>query len=70
MVVIQNQHGNTPLKWDHTRTVLEIGDFDKFTITVDGSGRLTDRNRKFLQLIKCYKRAISPPEPVSTPAPA
>ena len=35
---------------------------------MDGSGRLTDRNRRFLRPIKCYKRTISPPEPAPTPA--
>ena len=48
-VSIENQHSNTPIKWDHTVMIVEVGDFDKYSIKVDGSGRLTNRNRRFLQ---------------------
>ena len=63
VVSIQNQQRNSPLKWDHTGTVVEIGNFDKYTVKVDGSRRLADRSRRFLRPIRCYKRTISPPEP-------
>ena len=67
LVSIQNQHGNSPLRWDNTGTVVEVGDFDKYTVKVDGSGRLTTRNRRFLRPIRCYKEAISRPAPVAPP---
>ena len=44
-VSIQNQSGNRPAKWDRSGTVVEIRDFDKYIVKVDGSGRLTLRNR-------------------------
>lgn len=48
-VRIQNQTGPHPLKWDKTGTVIEVKQFDQYGIRVDGSGRVTLRNRKFLR---------------------
>ena len=48
-VFIQNQHGTHPNKWNRTGLVVEIGNFDQNRIRVDGSGRLTLRNRRFLR---------------------
>ena len=62
-ISIQNQHGNTPLKWDQTGTISEVGDIDKYTIKIDGSGRLTNRNRRFLQPVRPNKEAVSRPAP-------
>jgi hypothetical protein len=62
-ISIQNQHGNTPLKWDQTGTISEVGDIDKYTIKIDGSGRLTNRNRRFLQPVRPNKEAIRMPAP-------
>ena len=66
-VSVQNQHGNKPLRWDTTGIVVETGDFDKYTVKLDGSGRLTTRNRQFLKPIPCYKEAISRPAPAAPP---
>ena len=38
-------------KWDITGVVAEIGDHDQYVIRVDGSGRMTLRNRRFLRKI-------------------
>ena len=62
-VSVQNQHGNHPLRWDATGTVVEVGEFGKYTVKVDGSGRLTVRNRRFLRPIRTYREAISQPAP-------
>ena len=69
-VIIQNQMGNHPSRWDITGVVVEVKDFDQYVLKVDGSGRLTLRNRKFLrkitpfQLTKHFKSDISiPPRP-------
>ena len=62
-VSVQNQHGNQPLRWDATGTVVEVGEFGKYTVKVDGSGRLTVRNRQFLRPIRTYREAISQPAP-------
>ena len=50
-VRIQNQIGPHPTKWDKTGTVIDVRQFDQYVIRVDGSGRVTLRNRKFLR--KC-----------------
>ena len=48
-VRIQNQVGPNPTKWDKTGMVIEVRQFDQYVIRVDGSGRVTLRNRKFLR---------------------
>ena len=48
-VRIQNQIGQHPSIWDKTGVVVEVKQFDQYRIRVDGSGRLTLRNRKFLR---------------------
>jgi hypothetical protein len=48
-VRIQNQTGPYPTKWDKTGTVIEVRQFDQYMVRVDGSGRITLRNRKFLR---------------------
>ena len=46
---IQNQTGLHPTKWDHTGVVIEVRQFHQYIIRMDGSGRHTLRNRKFLR---------------------
>ena len=48
-VAIQNQFGKNPTKWERTGTIVEERDFDKYVTKVDGSGRLTLRNRRYLK---------------------
>lgn len=48
-VRIQNQTGPYPTKWDKTGVVIEVRQFDQYVVRVDGSGRMTTRNRKFLK---------------------
>ena len=48
-VRIQNQTGNHPTKWDKTGTIVQIGDNDQYIVMVDGSRRLTLRNRRYLR---------------------
>ena len=48
-VRIQNQTGNNPTRWDKTGIVVEVRQFDQYALKVDGSGRVTLRNRKFLR---------------------
>jgi hypothetical protein len=48
-VFLQNQHGNNPNKWDRSGTVMESLGNDQYWVKVDGSGRLTRRNRRFLR---------------------
>ena len=49
-VRIQNQTGPHPTKWDKTGIIIEVRQFDQYVVRVDGSGRVTLRNRKFLRL--------------------
>ena len=53
-VLVQNQVGNHPSKWDITGIVVEVKEHDQYIVKVDGSGRMTLRNRKFLKKITPY----------------
>ena len=55
-VAVQNQAGRFPKKWDKTGTVVENQEYDKVLVKLDGSGRLTTRNRRFV------KKIVSPPD--------
>ena len=48
-VMIQNQVGRHPNKWDKSGVVVETKDNDQYVVKVTGSGRLTLRNRRFLR---------------------
>ena len=61
-VRIQNQIWHHPKKWDKTGTVIEVRQFNQYVVRVDGSGRVTLRNRKFF-----YKYApVVPRQPHHT----
>ena len=53
-VLIQNQSGagKGAKRWDKTGTVVEDKGFDKYSVKVDGSNRVTDRNRRYLRYFK------------------
>ena len=63
-VCLQNQTGPHPKKWDKTGRVIEVRQFDQYVIKVDGSGRVTLRNRKFLRK---YVPVCIPPVPIYDP---
>ena len=48
-VRVQNQDGQFPLKWDKTGIVIEVQQNDQYFIKIDGSGRISKRNRTFLR---------------------
>lgn len=48
-VFLQNQLGRHPRKWDRSGVVVESLGHDQYRVKVDGSGRLTLRNRRFLR---------------------
>ena len=77
-VRIQNQVGLNPTKWDKTGIVIEVRQFDRYVVRVDGSGRVTLRNRKFLRkylpvvnraplVMAPGPMAVSVPPPVAHP---
>ena len=39
----------SPKKWDKTDILIEIHQFHKYGVRIDGSGRVTTMNRKFLR---------------------
>ena len=53
-VLVQNQVGNHPSRWDITGVIVEVREHDQYVVKVDGSGRMTLRNRKFLKKITPY----------------
>ena len=55
VVSIQDQKGNNSKRWNCTGTIVEVKEFDQYVIQVDGSGRLTIRNRKFLRPLITFK---------------
>ena len=63
-VQIQNQSGNKPKKWLNTGVIVEVLPYRQYTVRVDGSRRITLRNRKFLKPINSVcskqKRWIDP----------
>lgn len=69
-VRIQNQTGPHPTKWDKTGVVVEVRQFDQYVVRVDGSGRVTLRNRKFLRkYLPIIPRAPLTMAPGPTPPP-
>ena len=64
VVRIQNQIGPHPTKGDKTGLIIEVRQFDQYVVRVDGSGRVTLRNRKFLRK---YIPADPRPSPFGMP---
>ena len=64
-VYIQNQRSQGKLgrQWDRTGTIIEHCGNDKYKVRVDGSGRVTDRNRQFLRSFKSVKKPTFFPGP-------
>ncbi|KAF0047698.1 hypothetical protein F2P81_001331 [Scophthalmus maximus] len=49
LVRVQNQTRPPPNKWDRTGSVVEVCQHDQYMIKIDGSGRVTPRNWRFLR---------------------
>ena len=54
VVMVQNQCGPHPLKWDKSGMVVEVLPHNQYKIRMDGTGRVSLRNRKFLKPITPY----------------
>ena len=69
-VFIQNQQGTSPNKWDRSGIVVESSGHDQYQVKVDGSGRLTSRNRRFLRAYTPANPSIEllPTVPASPPS--
>ena len=67
-VFVQNQRGPNPNKWDRSGLVVESAGNDQYRVKIDGSGRLTLRNCRFLRAYtpietSSKQRSESPPVP-------
>ena len=58
-VFIQNQIGNYPKRWDRRGVIVSDEGYDQYLVRVDGSRRVTRRNRKFLKPFVPYKPSDS-----------
>ena len=65
-VLIQNQRGRYPTKWDRSGTIVETKPNDQYTVKVAGSGRLTLRNRRFLRRYESHDLHEHPSNSPST----
>ncbi|KAK3711280.1 hypothetical protein QZH41_004332 [Actinostola sp. cb2023] len=59
-VFLQNQQGPNPTKWDRSGVIMESPGHDQYRVKVDGSGRLTLRNRRFLRAYTQATPSITP----------
>ena len=68
-VFIQNQQGTHPTKWDRSGIVVETLGQDQHCVKVDGTGRLTRRNRRFLRAFRPVTLTIAPRQTVANSLP-
>ena len=59
-VFIQNQKGTHPNKWDRSGVVLESLGHDQYSVKVDGTGRITKLNRRFLRYYTLPGSPVTP----------
>jgi len=64
LVRVQNQTGPHPKKWDKTGSIVEVRQHDQYVIKIDGSGRVTLRNRKFLRKFSPVRNDQLPPRSI------
>ena len=55
-----SQHGNDPLRWDRSGVVVEAGSHDLYNVRLDGSGRLSKRNRTHLRPVQAHDDDAAP----------
>ena len=68
-VLIQNQNGNQPTRWEKTGHIVETLPHRQYTIKVDGSNRITLRNRRFICKILPVAPAVQTSSPTSLQGP-
>ena len=62
-VQIQNQTGNHPNKWSRTGIIAGVRPHRQYQVIIDGSRRISLRNRRFLKKILPVSRKVSDPSP-------
>ena len=55
-VQVQSQIGNKPLKWSNTGIIVDVLPYRQYKVVMDGSRRVTLRNRRFLRSIDPVSR--------------
>ena len=68
--LVQNQTGNYPRRWDRSGVITEVLPFDQYTVKIDGSCRVTRRNRRFLKIytpVDTTIRDVMPSVPYDAP---
>ena len=53
-VRIQNQIERNPRKWDKTEQIIEVRQHNQYIVCIDGSSRVSLRNRKILRKISSF----------------
>ena len=70
LVSIQNQRGNHPNHWNATGRVIERLPHRQYSVLVDGSRRVTTRNRRFLRpAAESIRRMLDEDPVLPTPSP-
>ena len=75
-VMIQDQTGHHPTKWDKSGTVVEVLQYHQYAVRTEGSGRLTTQNRCYLRRFDPFTTSPNPftvtrqPTRPTTPPPA
>lgn len=64
-VLIQNQLGNNPRRWEKRGIIVEVLPYRQYKVRVDGSRRITLRNRKFLRQYKPLQMRDGPLRPAA-----
>ena len=59
VVQVQNQRGPHSNKWDLSGVIVEVQEHDAYLVRMDGSGRVSKRNRRFLKPIRSYKEIMA-----------
>ena len=71
VVSVQNQCGNKPKRWDRSGTIIEVKEHQQYLVKMDGSGRPSLRNRRYLRPITPYSSILDPRSgSASPPAPS
>ena len=75
-VLVQNQHGPYPTRWDRRGVVIEVLQHHQYRVRLDGSRTPTLRNRRFLRRFLPFSPTpagqvasedrVSPPHPLRT----
>ena len=66
VVQVQNQRGNNPQKWDCSGVIVEDLGFDTYNVRMDGTGRVTRRNRRYLKPIVPFNHQLDINLPLQT----